>query len=356
MPAVVRIKRRIDEEPHSAFLLNGKRRRLLNDEHAPAASAEPIAENKEAQNQVLLKFAGTLERQDDCATRQFAAARMNKTIAKELVSQTSDPAKASTLRRDKQRQEQQQLTRERRYRVVNCLRTTLNDVEEEQEEENGGTAAGCSNSNQVQSKTDSRQITIVDIESQQREQEPHLPLLDQQPVDSDVGYVYDLYVPENELQAQYVDMFDDNYLSLRPVNEVFYEDCYNDDEDYDSEDSNQENYYTNDYPDDDDAGAMGSDEELCQQMNRFMFDDDDDEFASGSSDAEDHNEYYDPYVHTIDTESASFVDDVDFFNAERGSAYERYKRRILREAEGLASSSEDSDADEADAYYETASE
>ncbi|XP_017966263.1 uncharacterized protein LOC108658116 isoform X2 [Drosophila navojoa] len=225
MPAVVRIKRRIDEEPHSAFLLNGKRRRLLNDEHAPAASAEPIAENKEAQNQVLLKFAGTLERQDDCATRQFAAARMNKTIAKELVSQTSDPAKASTLRRDKQRQEQQQLTRERRYRVVNCLRTTLNDVEEEQEEENGGTAAGCSNSNQVQSKTDSRQITIVDIESQQREQEPHLPLLDQQPVDSDVGYVYDLYVPENELQAQYVDMFDDNYLRLYyPFN--YYNNCY----------------------------------------------------------------------------------------------------------------------------------
>lgn len=137
---------------------------------------------------------------------------MNKAIAKELVSQTRDTAKASALRRDKQRQEQQQLAREQRYRVVNCLRTTLNDVEEQQQEENGGTAAGSSNCNQAQSKTDSRQITIVDIESQQREQEPHLPLLDQQPVDSDVGYVYDLYVPENEMQAQYVDMFDDNYL------------------------------------------------------------------------------------------------------------------------------------------------
>lgn len=50
------------------------------------------------------------------------------------------------------------------------------------------------------------------------------------------------------------------------------------------------------------------------------------------------------------------MDDVDFFNVERGSAYERYKRRILREAEGLDSCSEDSDADDADAYYETASE
>lgn len=55
------------------------------------------------------------------------------------------------------------------------------------------------------------------------------------------------------------------------MDELFFEDCYNDDEDYDSEDSNQENYYTNEYPDDDDAGAVGSDEELCQQMNKFMF-------------------------------------------------------------------------------------
>ncbi|XP_023167535.2 probable RNA polymerase II nuclear localization protein SLC7A6OS isoform X1 [Drosophila hydei] len=357
MPAVVRIKRRIDEEPHSAFLLNGKRRRLLNDENALAASATAIAENKEEQNQVLLKFAGTLDKQDDCATKQFAAARLNKATAKELVCQTTDPTKASALRREKQRQEQQQLAREQRYRVVNCLRTTLNDLDEESEQEETTGAASGSSSNQDQSKTERRQITIVDIESQQREPEPNVPLQDHQPVDSDIGYVYDLYVPENEMQAQYVDMFDDNYLSLRPVNEVVYEDCYNDDEDYDSEDSNQENYYTNDYPDDDDAGVMGSDDELCQQMNKFMFDDDEDEFASGSSDAEDHNEYHDPYMHTIDAEAASFVDDVDFFNVERqGSAYERYKRRILREAEGLESCSEDSDSDEADAIFESASE
>lgn len=60
--------------------------------------------------------------------------------------------------------------------------------------------------------------------------------------------------------------------SLRPIDEVVLEDCYNDqDEEYDSEDSNQENYYTNDYPDDDEPGVLGSDEELCQQMNKFMF-------------------------------------------------------------------------------------
>jgi len=61
------------------------------------------------------------------------------------------------------------------------------------------------------------------------------------------------------------------FCSVIPVGEIVLEDCYNDqDEDYDSEDSNQENYFTNDYPDDDEAGAMGSDDELCRQMNKFM--------------------------------------------------------------------------------------
>lgn len=128
------------------------------------------------------------------------------------MCQTTDPTKASALRREKQRQEQQQLAREQRYRVVNCLRTTLNDLDEESEQEETTGAASGSSSNQDQSKTERRQITIVDIESQQREPEPNVPLQDHQPVDSDIGYVYDLYVPENEMQAQYVDMFDDNYL------------------------------------------------------------------------------------------------------------------------------------------------
>lgn len=53
-------------------------------------------------------------------------------------------------------------------------------------------------------------------------------------------------------------------------------------------------------------------------------------------------------MHSIDTEADSFVDDVDFINVDRqGSAYERYKRRILREAEGL-----DSQSDSDEEYHE----
>lgn len=53
-------------------------------------------------------------------------------------------------------------------------------------------------------------------------------------------------------------------------------------------------------------------------------------------------------MHSIDAEADSFVDDVDFINVDRqGSAYERYKLRILREAEGL-----DSQSDSDDEYHE----
>ncbi|XP_022230174.2 uncharacterized protein LOC111079333 isoform X3 [Drosophila obscura] len=259
MPAVVRIKRRIDEEPHTAFVLNGKRRRLHSDENAlgtaqllpgadPSASAD--AADKDELTTVL-KFAGTLTKQDDSATKQFAAARMNKATAKELVQQKSNAAAiASALRRDRQRLEAQQTTREQRFRVVNCLRTTLDDINE-----NEGAAGGSSSSSNNNKDDAAAKITILDIESHQQQQQRtgaagdietaataaggllteeeqrqpggggHQQLDQQQPADSDIGYVYDLYVPENEMQAAYVDMMDDNYLRLYyPFN--YYYTCY----------------------------------------------------------------------------------------------------------------------------------
>ncbi|KAH8381165.1 hypothetical protein KR200_006858 [Drosophila serrata] len=358
MPAVVRIKRRIDEEPHTAFVLNGKRRRLHNDENAvdeagAAASVEPESDKDELTT--VLKFAGTLEKQDDCATRQFAAARLNKASAQELVQRqrSTDATIATALRRERQRQKAQENAREERFRVVNCLRSTFEDE---------ATAIDTPEGQNQESQPSKNQITIVDIESQSpqlqrsetgssaNQEEQHRDsdaTLDQQPADSDIGYVYDLYVPENEMQAAYVDMMDDNYLRVIPVGEIVLEDCYNDqDEDYDSEDSNQENYYTNDYPDDEEA-AMGSDDDLCRQMNKFMLDDDEDDPADSSED-EDYATYHDPYIHTVDTEADSFVDDVDFYNAdrERGSAYERYKRRILRELQDQNDENDDNDESE----------
>lgn len=52
-------------------------------------------------------------------------------------------------------------------------------------------------------------------------------------------------------------------LSVRPFDDLVYEDRYNDDEDdtFDSDDSNDENHAGNEYPDEDDDAALNSDRE-----------------------------------------------------------------------------------------------
>lgn len=52
-------------------------------------------------------------------------------------------------------------------------------------------------------------------------------------------------------------------LRIQPFDDLVYEDRYNNDDDdsYDSEDSNDENYAGNEYPDEDDDAALNSDRE-----------------------------------------------------------------------------------------------
>ncbi|XP_061388214.1 uncharacterized protein LOC133323290 [Musca vetustissima] len=210
MPAVIRVKRRIDEEPLSAFVLNSKRRRLENE--ADGGSGATALTNKEELS-TLLKFAGTINEQDDTATTQYA--RLSKDEAKELVlRKTRKPGNIT----EKARQEMRKNLQEQRFRVVNCLRTTVDDNSE-------------NNANEK-----SKEITIVDIEKQQINDNkteastsaaaantvaPSLAM----PSDSDTGYVYDLYIPDNEQHADYVDLLDENYLRLQyPFN--YYNEIY----------------------------------------------------------------------------------------------------------------------------------
>ncbi|XP_073824047.1 female sterile (2) ltoPP43 isoform X2 [Musca autumnalis] len=245
MPAVIRVKRRIDEEPLSAFVLNSKRRRLENEEAVDGGNAATALTNKEELS-TLLKFAGTINEQDDTATTQFA--RLSKDEAKELVlRKTRKPGNIT----EKSRQEMRRNLQEQRFRVVNCLRTTLDDNE--------------SNANEK-----SKEITIVDIEKQHTTNDnktvetqksaagvlsanlaeeaastsaaaavtnaisPSLAM----PSDSDTGYVYDLYIPDNEQHADYVDLLDENYLRLQyPFN--YYNEVY----EYSSNNNDNGNYF-----------------------------------------------------------------------------------------------------------------
>ncbi|XP_011193580.2 probable RNA polymerase II nuclear localization protein SLC7A6OS [Zeugodacus cucurbitae] len=366
MPAVVRIKRRIDEEPLSAFILNSKKRRRLADNEAGDVAEEVAGtaaavgtdvnravNDKDGEVSTILKFAGTIQEQDDGATTQLA--RLTKEAAKELVLQKS--VRPPSNHTERARQEMRQALHESRFRVVNCMRTTLEDA-------NAAEAA--------------KEVTIVDIEKQdagaqtnnvpsaQADGQPHLsqhaaqqqrqtidgdaqhmPAHDhannaQQATDSDTGYVYDLYLPENELQVEYADMMDDNYLSIRPYDDLVYEDRFNDDdEDEDSEDSNNENYYTNDYPDEDDdnedykdsydhgdidAMALGMRHmRMGIQQGYIHTFDDEDSSVSGCEDSSD-DVYYDDEDHIFgrsnrrkhggdDDGDDDDDDDVDYYDA-----------------------------------------
>uniref|UniRef100_A0A034VUG9 Probable RNA polymerase II nuclear localization protein SLC7A6OS n=1 Tax=Bactrocera dorsalis TaxID=27457 RepID=A0A034VUG9_BACDO len=333
MPAVVRIKRRIDEEPLSAFILNSKKRRRLEDNTGEEAAEEAAGtaagvgagvngalSDKEDEVSTILKFAGTIQDQDDGATTQLA--RLTKEAAKELVLQKS--MRPPSNHTERARQEMRQALHESRFRVVNCMRTTLEDanaaeaakevtiVDIEKQE------AGAQADNVPTSATPDGQAHLSqNVAQQQRKQTidgdaQHFPAHDthnaQQATDSDTGYVYDLYLPENELQVEYADMMDDNYLSIRPYDDLIYEDRFNDDEDEDSEDSNNENYYTNDYPDEDDdnedykdsfdhedidAMALGMRHmRMGMQQGYIHTFDDDDSSVSGCDDSSD-DVYYD---------------------------------------------------------------
>lgn len=366
MPAVVRVKRRIDEEPLSAFVLNGKRRRLEEDNASALTNKDELS--------TLLKFAGTINEQDDSATTQYA--RLTKEEAKELVLQkTQKPSNAT----DKARQEMRQHQHEQRFRVVNCLRTTM-DVPEDSLDE-------------AKSK-----VTIVDIEKHSMNDIKTVEtnttttnsatnLLEAStssaaaaaaaaaaltmPTDSDTGYVYDLYIPDNEQQADYVDLMDDNYLSIRAFDNLIYEDRYNNDEDEcDSEDSNEENHFGNDYPDEDDDAAMNSDREdldevdeyedecakdLRRGLKKFVFNDDDEENGEDDSSSDDDgyvNAYRDPYVHAIDPDEEGFCNDVDSCDVDRyGMAYARYKARLLKKSKPKAADDEDIDDSEEEEFH-----
>uniref|UniRef100_A0A1A9VQ35 Probable RNA polymerase II nuclear localization protein SLC7A6OS n=1 Tax=Glossina austeni TaxID=7395 RepID=A0A1A9VQ35_GLOAU len=369
MPAVVRVKRRIDEEPLSAFVLNGKRRRLADDNASFAEQSNGKIVTSKDEISTLLKFAGTLREQDDTATTEFA--RLTKTEAKEMVSQKSVRKPSNCT--EKARQEMRQHLHEQRFRVVNCLRTTL-----EAPDTHENSAA--------------KNLTIVDIEKQQNDKTATLnnnvatnnlmastssaaadvDSLHSTGTDSDTGYVYDLYLPDNDQQADYVDLMDDNYLRgkkrdynrTKPnkfnvlkkkilaltVSVISFLHCYNNedsDDKYDSEDSNEENYFANDYPDEDDemvANSSQSEDEydnenfenLSTAMNNFIFGKDDEETdSSSSSSSADNDNYYnsyeDPYIHTINVEDEDFCEDVDYYDADRyGVAYARYKARHIR--------------------------
>ena len=128
----------------------------------------------------------------------------------------------------KVRQEMREHQQEQRFRVVNRLRTTLDADDNAKDGSKEITIVDIEKHTTNVNKTatdelesvDGRSATLASMISDLNEASTSAAAATAaaaaitMPTDSDTGYVYDLYIPENEQQADYVDLMDDNYLRL----------------------------------------------------------------------------------------------------------------------------------------------
>lgn len=221
MAAVIRLKRRVDEDPLDAFVLNCKRQRTeLPDPNRNAAGPEPTGETS-----TVLKFAGTFTKvsghlhvgktfvtlfsfQSDNISSHL---RLSKDEAKEAISRVHRP-KIAVRNREASRQKAQNS----RFRIVNCTRSlgevdglegaTIVDVERDIVA--AAAVAGPSKNATEESSS------ANGVEQKRPEDVP--------PAEQD--YVYDLYVADEAQQQLHIPYIPDNLDDIRLVlvEDLFY--------------------------------------------------------------------------------------------------------------------------------------
>jgi len=349
-PRLVRVKRRITDDPSDVLVLSATKRRKTNTDDVEESAVK------------ILKLAGTVEQADDNNLNQTIARILDKKKLpnfKELKEKYKKSTKDATTTegrsaaRDKERGEE-------RFRVVNTNRSIkLEELEAWSEE----------NSDKSPDSEESPIFHLYDIVKEQEKVEPvkAAEALSCNGVEmirefvstkpggvgkdpDDVNYVYDVYYAEEPGSDELGD-FDDSLLdglvSLQPFNtglEFMYDEYRDNPCEFkyeDDVDSNEEDNERNDYPDEtDDEDFFGDySDNLDLRVGRMslrMAEEEEDL----SSDDEDELLY-----------TKSFDDDADM----HGSGYARYKQRILREFrdDDLLEDSEsdaDSDLNELDAF------
>ncbi|XP_021940024.1 probable RNA polymerase II nuclear localization protein SLC7A6OS, partial [Zootermopsis nevadensis] len=235
MAAVVRLKRRFDEEPLEALVLACKRKKT--EDLATTKDENPFT--------TILNFAGTVNnREDDVASHVSKVLKKDKT--KLGLRHKADVT-------GKLRTELKKLAQENRLKVVNCFRDLKDsDVLESEKETKVSTEDG------------EKSITIVDVVSHMNDEQEGNSLFSKSQAkldlegDSsgpDAGYVYDLYYTSTVGSDALINI---ETLSVHPLAQSDWE--YHNPEDSSDmsaeeeeaeDDSNDENNWHNDYPDSD---------------------------------------------------------------------------------------------------------
>ncbi|XP_044266951.1 probable RNA polymerase II nuclear localization protein SLC7A6OS isoform X2 [Tribolium madens] len=277
MAAVIRIKRRLEDEPSETLILNCKKRKT--DASTP---------DQDGELSTILKFAGTVKNQDDTLLN------IKKPTKIELEEQFK---KHNTDLSSKLRLQKQEDSKKNRYKVVNCFRSQAANLEEPNQELKP-------------------EYTIYDIETESHDQISN---------ECDQNYVYDLYYTTSDDLGELEDC-----VSMYPYNDVFMYGSMRDnglndaDSDTDSEDSNAENCWKNDYPDESDMESV-TEEDMLQAMKKCDLND------LSSDDGEE------GFVYSIDSEGAGFEEDIDDSDVQRyGERYARFKAKHKKNVQTTA--------------------
>lgn len=330
-PTLVRVKRRITDDPSEILVLSAKRSRT--------SEAQDAGVNGGVR---LLKLAGTV---DNCEEQEIASIVQKKKLPnfEELKKQFK---KSNVKTSTKSRAKAKELDREaQRFRVVNTKRSIQEGEEnkENQDEENIITEQ-----NSIYQLFD-----IFDEKENSKEIKSHAPerlscngvemireYVSPQNIDDD--YVYDVYFAEQDAFGDFNDSLFDGLVSVQPFcfgdSEFMYDEYREAPEEFkyeDDEDSNDEDFRGNEYPDEDE---FSSEEEygdysdhLDLGINRLRVTAAEPEDLS--SDEEDELVY-----------SRTFHQDA----AMHGKSYAKYKADMLRQfqEDGLLDDSEKSESDD----------
>lgn len=241
MAAVVRIKRRLDEDPLETLVLNCKRRRNDSD----SQDREDLS--------AVLKLAGTSHEEENIDTL------LRKHRVAEITELKEQFKKHSVNVTKRLRSDIKESSKNSRYRVVNCFRKTLNNSDDTED------AAEASTS----------QLTVFDIETDYNKNESNTE--NKNSVNEDkTKYVYDFYYTSSD---DFGDADIQDYVSVFPVHDPLIFGSMKDnglneqESDEDSEDSNAENNWKNDYPDEDDLASINEDD-MIEAVNNLKIDED----------------------------------------------------------------------------------
>lgn len=313
MAAVIRVKRRINEEPFDKFVLNCKRRRTSDDECSSNVVTPNQLETSD-ETTTILKFTGTIQTEDDLKTH---ITRLTKSKAEESVRKTRKIVNVTTKNREQLKANAQNS----RFKVINCFRSVSND---------GDGADGGS-------------LTIVDvIKDDTTETNDEIPKTDPATDEAntmvtmmETDFVYDLYMVDDEQNTQ-IDY--ETMISIRPFDDLVYQvndDTYAD-SDNNSEDSNDEDNWRNEYPDTDNEFSVGE-EDMRRAVEELNFGSDD----NLSSDESDYDR--EPVVHFLDADDD--LSAFDYFKKYgRVKSHKQYYRTTQRGRDVAASHDADSDS------------